>query len=91
MTERSVTHATFVIERAADRPIFGPPLAVAKPGSSRSATAATDSASKRLGGGPGMLPDYSPAYHAAFLLDPDGNNVEAVCAGLAGPASGRTT
>jgi AraC family transcriptional regulator len=23
--------------------------------------------------------DYSPTYYAAFLLDPDGNNVEAVC------------
>jgi len=23
--------------------------------------------------------DYSPKYYAAFLTDPDGNNVEAVC------------
>jgi hypothetical protein len=23
--------------------------------------------------------DYSPTYYAAFLIDPDGNNVEAVC------------
>jgi hypothetical protein len=23
--------------------------------------------------------DYSPTYFAAFLIDPDGNNVEAVC------------
>jgi len=23
--------------------------------------------------------DYAPTYYAAFLLDPDGNNVEAVC------------
>jgi catechol 2,3-dioxygenase-like lactoylglutathione lyase family enzyme len=23
--------------------------------------------------------DYSPSYFAAFLIDPDGNNVEAVC------------
>jgi catechol 2,3-dioxygenase-like lactoylglutathione lyase family enzyme len=30
-------------------------------------------------GGPGLRPDYSPTYYAAFLLDPDGNNVEAVC------------
>jgi catechol 2,3-dioxygenase-like lactoylglutathione lyase family enzyme len=27
---------------------------------------------------PGPRPDYGPAYHAAFVLDPDGNNVEAV-------------
>ena len=30
-------------------------------------------------GGPGLRPDYGPTYYAAFLLDPDGNNVEAVC------------
>ena len=30
-------------------------------------------------GKPGLRPDYSPCYFAAFLVDPDGNNVEAVC------------
>jgi catechol 2,3-dioxygenase-like lactoylglutathione lyase family enzyme len=30
-------------------------------------------------GKPGVRSDYSPAYYAAFLIDPDGNNVEAVC------------
>jgi catechol 2,3-dioxygenase-like lactoylglutathione lyase family enzyme len=30
-------------------------------------------------GKPGLRKDYSPTYYAAFLLDPDGNNVEAVC------------
>jgi catechol 2,3-dioxygenase-like lactoylglutathione lyase family enzyme len=30
-------------------------------------------------GAPGLRADYSPTYYAAFLLDPDGNNVEAVC------------
>ena len=30
-------------------------------------------------GGPGSRPDYGPTYYAAFLTDPDGNNVEAVC------------
>ena len=28
---------------------------------------------------PGLRADYSPSYYAAFLIDPDGNNVEAVC------------
>ena len=32
----------------------------------------------RDNGGPGLRTDYSPNYYAAFLLDPDGNNVEAV-------------
>ncbi len=31
-------------------------------------------------GAAGARADYSPTYYAAFLIDPDGNNVEAVCA-----------
>jgi catechol 2,3-dioxygenase-like lactoylglutathione lyase family enzyme len=30
-------------------------------------------------GGPGMREIYHPNYYAAFVLDPDGNNVEVVC------------
>ena len=30
-------------------------------------------------GRPGLRADYGPTYYAAFLIDPDGNNVEAVC------------
>ncbi|MGJ4907370.1 VOC family protein [Bradyrhizobium sp. HKCCYLS2033] len=30
-------------------------------------------------GGAGPRTDYSPTYYAAFLIDPDGNNIEAVC------------
>ena len=33
----------------------------------------------RDNGPPGLRTDYSPRYYAAFLFDPDGNNVEAVC------------
>jgi predicted lactoylglutathione lyase len=33
----------------------------------------------RDNGQPGLRADYSPTYYAAFLTDPDGNNVEAVC------------
>jgi catechol 2,3-dioxygenase-like lactoylglutathione lyase family enzyme len=29
-------------------------------------------------GAPGPRTEYSPTYHAAFVLDPDGNNIEAV-------------
>ena len=32
-------------------------------------------------GAPGVRTDYSPTYYAAFLVDPDGNNVEAVFTG----------
>jgi catechol 2,3-dioxygenase-like lactoylglutathione lyase family enzyme len=30
-------------------------------------------------GGPGSRPEYSENYYAAFVLDPNGHNVEAVC------------
>jgi catechol 2,3-dioxygenase-like lactoylglutathione lyase family enzyme len=33
----------------------------------------------RDNGAPGLRSDYGPSYFAAFLVDPDGNNVEAVC------------
>jgi catechol 2,3-dioxygenase-like lactoylglutathione lyase family enzyme len=55
-------------------------IALAAPGS-----AAVDAfyAAALAGGGkdngpPGLRPDYSPGYYAAFVLDPDGNNIEAV-------------
>ncbi len=32
----------------------------------------------RDNGAPGPRLQYSPGYHGAFLLDPDGHNVEAV-------------
>jgi len=32
----------------------------------------------RDNGGPGLRPHYHPNYYGAFVLDPDGNNVEAV-------------
>lgn len=30
-------------------------------------------------GGPGLRPHYHPNYYGAFVFDPDGNNIEAVC------------
>lgn len=30
-------------------------------------------------GGPGPRPDYGPHYYAAFVKDPEGNNIEVVC------------
>lgn len=33
----------------------------------------------RDNGPPGLRAEYSPTYYAAFLIDPDGNNIEAVC------------
>ena len=33
----------------------------------------------RDNGGPGLRPEYHQSYYAAFVFDPDGNNIEAVC------------
>jgi catechol 2,3-dioxygenase-like lactoylglutathione lyase family enzyme len=30
-------------------------------------------------GPPGVREKYHPSYYGAFVLDPDGNNIEAVC------------
>ncbi len=30
-------------------------------------------------GEPGVRPHYHPDYYAAFVIDPDGHNIEAVC------------
>jgi catechol 2,3-dioxygenase-like lactoylglutathione lyase family enzyme len=30
-------------------------------------------------GPPGPRPNYGPTYHGAFVIDPDGHNLEAVC------------
>ena len=30
-------------------------------------------------GAPGLRPHYHPDYYGAFVIDPDGNNIEAVC------------
>lgn len=37
------------------------------------------SAGGKCNGPPGPRPEYHPGYYGAFVLDPDGNNIEAVC------------
>ncbi len=37
------------------------------------------SAGGRCNGPPGPRLEYHPTYYGAFVLDPDGNNVESVC------------
>jgi catechol 2,3-dioxygenase-like lactoylglutathione lyase family enzyme len=41
--------------------------------------AAALAAGGRDNGAPGLRPHYHPNYYGAFILDPDGHNVEAVC------------
>ncbi|HXR13120.1 MAG TPA: VOC family protein [Solirubrobacteraceae bacterium] len=41
--------------------------------------AAALAAGGRDNGPPGLRPQYHESYYAAYVLDPDGNNLEAVC------------
>ena len=41
--------------------------------------AAALAAGGRDNGPPGLRPHYHQHYYGAFILDPDGNNIEAVC------------
>ena len=41
--------------------------------------AAALAAGGRDNGPPGLRPHYHPNYYGAFVLDPDGHNIEAVC------------
>lgn len=49
----------------------------------RSVVAAFHAAAVAAGGtdhgAPGVRPQYHPAYYGAFVLDPDGHNLEVVC------------
>jgi len=48
--------------------------------------AAALDAGARDNGAPGPRPQYHPGYYGAFVLDPDGNNVEAVFHDMSGAA-----
>jgi len=41
--------------------------------------AAAIAAGGKDNGAPGLRPQYHPSYYGAFVFDPDGHNVEAVC------------
>ncbi len=62
-------------------PIPGFHLAFAAP--TRQAVAAFHAAALAAGGRdngpPGLRPDYGPHYYAAFVIDPEGHRLEAVC------------
>jgi predicted lactoylglutathione lyase len=36
-------------------------------------------------GAPGLRPQYNPGFYAAYVRDPDGNKVAAVCRGFTQP------
>ncbi len=66
---------------AAGRP--GAPVHVAFAAPDRATVEAFHDAALAAGGRdngpPGLRPQYHEHYYGAFVLDPDGNNVEAVC------------
>lgn len=47
--------------------------------------AAALAAGGRDNGAPGLRPEYGDGYYGAFVIDPDGHNVEAVCHGAVPP------
>ncbi len=59
------------------------PLHIAILARDRAAVDAFHAAALRAGGrdngAPGLRPQYHPNYYGAFILDPDGHNLEAVC------------
>ena len=61
----------------------GPPLHIAFRVPSRAAVDAFHKAALAAGGkdngAPGLRTNYHQNYYAAFVLDPDGHNIEAVC------------
>lgn len=62
---------------------LAPPVHIAFAGATRAQVekfyqAALD-AGGRDNGPPGLREHYHPHYYAAFVLDPDGNNIEVVC------------
>ena len=67
----------------AGRPVNPPPLHVAFRVANRTQVDAffhaAIAAGGRDNGAPGLRPHYHPNYYGAFVLDPDGHNIEAVC------------
>jgi catechol 2,3-dioxygenase-like lactoylglutathione lyase family enzyme len=66
----------------ANRPLSGPThVAIASPDRAtvHAFHAAGLAAGGRDNGPPGPRPHYHQHYYGAFVLDPDGNNIEAVC------------
>ena len=61
----------------------GPKLHIAIVAADRAAVDAFHRAAIAAGGkdngAPGLRPHYHAGYYGAFVLDPDGNNLEAVC------------
>lgn len=64
-------------------PVAPPPMHIALTANTRAEVDAFYKAALAAGGrdngGPGLRPHYHPNYYGAFVIGPDGHNVEAVC------------
>lgn len=73
----------WLTQSTADRPAHSPALHFAFRVSSRAQVnnfyQAALAAGGKDNGAPGLRPHYHPNYYGAFVLDPDGHNIEAVC------------
>ncbi len=87
---KEFTGGTVVVGYGRERPVFwlhegaaGPGRHVAFSARNRAEVDAFFKAAMAAGGrdngAPGLRPQYHPNYYGAFVLDPDGNNIEAVC------------
>jgi len=86
-TEHGFAAAGYGIEKAdfwiAGEGRLDRPLHVAIAAKTRASVDAFHRAALEAGGkdngAPGLRPHYHPNYYGAFVLDPDGHNLEAVC------------
>ena len=71
------------LQQRPDAAAPGPGFHLAFAAPSRAAVDAFHARALRAGGkdngAPGLRPHYGPHYYAAFLVDPDGHRIEAVC------------
>ncbi len=68
--------------RGDDRPGFHVALSAPSTGAVERFFAAALAHGAHDNGAPGLRPQYGPEYFAAFVIDLDGNHLEAVCKGM---------
>lgn len=81
--ETATNKPDFWVTAVPGRPATNPPMHIAFRAESRAAVDAFYKAGLAAGGTdngpPGIRAHYHPNYYGAFVRDPDGNNIEAVC------------
>ncbi len=82
-------HCMFEVRQADDMAPLSRAVHIAFRAKDADAVRAFHAAARACGGTdngpPGLRPEYEPGYYAAFILDPDGHNLEAVYSEPVGP------